>query len=705
MDADRFKEALTWRCVNHVHDEDVGKMARWTQDVITDACNFSMPIVTPVRRESVYWWSDYIAELRNACNQARRKWQRVKRKGHIEDILIMEEEYRSKKKVLSTEIRKAKTKAWNDLIQTIDKDPWGLPYRIVLKKLRRSNPSFGETLPLDILEQLVDRLFPQDPLSDEGATDEDAEEPWLEEYNINAEKICNILRRKAGANKAPGIDGIKSVFLKRISPEFLKELTYVYNQCLRRGIFPDIWKRSLLILIPKGEQVAATSKARPICLLSELGKLLESVIENRIQDWMERHPESQLAVNQFGFRKNTSTCDALLIVQEIVTDAKANGEIVVGISLDVTNAFNSIRWRNIRRALREKCFPQYLRRIISDYLSCREIEYPTINGTTITRKVTAGVPQGSILGPALWSITYDFVLRTPLEEDAVILGYADDIFIMAKAATKEAAIVKVNLQSSKVIRRIKNLGLDIAASKTGVVVFNDKNKTKNKDNVQNIHNTIYNIYIDREIVAVESTVKYLGLILDKDWSFMDHFTYIENKISRVSRALYALMPNLRGPRERKRRLYAHVIASIINYGAPIWSESTTNRKIREKLRRIQRVIAIRVIAGYRTISTDASLLMAKIVPADIHAAYFRRVFLRVHELKRQRLWNKLEERAIKREEEILLRRQWRIFLQRRDVAGVRTCRAIEPLLDPWLDRRHGELTFHTTQIIAGHGCF
>lgn len=127
------------------------------------------------------------------------------------------------------------------------------------------------------------------------------------------------------------------------------------------------------------------------------------------------------------------------------------------------------------------------------------------------------------------------------------------------------ALVKANLQSSKVIRRIKNLGLDIAASKTGVVVFNDKNKTKNKDNVQNIHNTIYNIYIDREIVAVEPTVKYLGLILDKDWSFMDHFTYIENKISRVSRALYALMPNLRGPRERKRRLYAHVIASIINW--------------------------------------------------------------------------------------------------------------------------------------------
>jgi len=216
---------------------------------------------------------------------------------------------------------------------------------------------------------------------------------------------------------------------------------------------------------------------------------------------------------------------------------------------------------------------------------------------------------------------------------------------------------------------------------------------------------MYNIYIDKEVVPIDSTVKYLGLILDKNWSFIDHFDYIENKISKVSRALCAIMPNLRGPREKKRRLYAHVIASIINYGAPIWSESTIQRKIKEKLRHMQRVIAIRVIAGYRTISTDASLLLARIFPADLHAAYYRRVFLRVHELRRQGLWNKLEEKEIKKEEEILLRRQWKISLQRRDIAGVRTCRAIEPQLGLWLDRQHGEMTFHATQIIAGHGCF
>lgn len=116
--------------------------------------------------------------------------------------------------------------------------------------------------------------------------------------------------------------------------------------------------------------------------------------------------------------------------------------------------------------------------------------------------------------------------------------------------------------------------------------------------------------------------------------------YIEEKVSKVTRALNGLLPNLRGPREKKRRLYASMMNSIIMYGAPIWADSTYRRKISDGLRRIQRAIAIRVIAGYRTISADAALLLARMAPAPIQAMYYKRVFLRVHDLKRRGEWNK-----------------------------------------------------------------
>lgn len=106
----------------------------------------------------------------------------------------------------------------------------------------------------------------------------------------------------------------------------------------------------------------------------------------------------QPAPNQFGFRSNTSTCDALLIVKEFIEKAKQNHEAVVCARLDVTNAFNSLRWPKIKSALKEKSFPAYLRKIIGSYLNDRHIEYPTMDGVTRSRRITAGVPQGSVLG-------------------------------------------------------------------------------------------------------------------------------------------------------------------------------------------------------------------------------------------------------------------------------------------------------------------
>ncbi|EFN63385.1 hypothetical protein EAG_00448, partial [Camponotus floridanus] len=216
MDEEKYKEALIWQNINHSWVGDVDKKVEWLQNTLTDACNYSMPVVTSTQRKSTYWWSDVIFNLRKACNIARRKWQKAKRKGIINNILEKEDEYRLAKKSLCTELKRAKIRAWNELIKSIDDNPWGLAYRIVLKKLRRSNLSFRETIPLDTLEQLVHKLFPSDLNWHEGAEVENFEDIWLEEYDVSDEEVVNILRKKAGTNKAPGIDGIKSIFLKKI---------------------------------------------------------------------------------------------------------------------------------------------------------------------------------------------------------------------------------------------------------------------------------------------------------------------------------------------------------------------------------------------------------------------------------------------------------------------------------------------------------
>lgn len=67
-------------------------------------------------------------------------------------------------------------------------------------------------------------------------------------------------------------------------------------------------------------------------------------------------------------------------------------------------------------------------------------------------------------------------------------------------------------------------------------------------------------------------MKYLGVILDSFWNFREHFGYVGTKALKVTRALSRFMPNLRGPGERKRHLYASVITSVMMYAAPFFGE-------------------------------------------------------------------------------------------------------------------------------------
>lgn len=410
---------------------------------------------------------------------------------------------------------------------------------------------------------------------------------------------------------------------------------------------------------------------------------------------MENHPDSRLTPRQYGFRKNTSTCDALFYVQNFVEEAIDDKDFVVGISLDINNAFNSIKWSEIKKALREKGFPPYLRKIISSYFSERYVKYPTNDGTSTKRSVTTGVPQGSVLGPILWNITYDWVLRTPLERDSTIVGYVDDTLLLTRAHNREDAINSAKLLLSKTLNRIKRLGLSVNESKTNIIVFHRKQRTPNAMDC---------IQIGNEEVQISDSMKYLGVYLDCRWKFDFHIGYIEEKTQKIIRALSRILPNLRGPGENKRKLYAHTIASVVNYGAPIWSNALLNRKLNGKILRIQRQIAIRTIAGYKTISADAALLVARISPAVLHAAYYRRVYVRIQDLKIGE-WSKKKEREIKADEKILLHRQWKTYSQREEAAGKRTCEAIAPNFQNWIDRRHGFMTFRTTQLVTGHGCF
>ena len=102
-----------------------------------------------------------------------------------------------------------------------------------------------------------------------------------------------------------------------------------------------------------------------------MGKLLEGMILLRLKGHMVG--ENGLSENQFGFRKGRSTVDAIQAVVDIATKARRGTakrkRFWAFISIDIRNAFHTARWNICIGAMVRKKVPDYLLRMIDDYLS------------------------------------------------------------------------------------------------------------------------------------------------------------------------------------------------------------------------------------------------------------------------------------------------------------------------------------------------
>lgn len=370
-------------------------------------------------------------------------------------------------------------------------------------------------------------------------------------------------------------------------------------------------------------------------------------------------------------------------------EAVSQGQVVLAVSIDIVNAFNLLPWDAIREALVRHEIPYYLRAVIEDYLSQRKIRYVGRNGQVEQRRVVCGVPQGSVLGPLLWNLAYDAVLRTQLPAGVSIVCYADDTLILAEGESFERALRLAELGIACIVRKIHSLGLAIAPHKTEAIWFHGRKSPPTSM-----------VRVGEAEVQVGRNMKYLGLILDGRWSFIDHFDRLVPRIEKVAGAMHRLLPNLAGPQEGVRRLYAGVVRSIALYGAPVWSDRLSGVRCRvAKFNTMQRRIAIRVARGYRTISYEAATVLARFPPLDILADMDARTFRVLRQRGGTATSDEIRVRAHRR-----AINRWRERLYERRSIRQRVIEAILPCFQAWLDRK-GRITFRMTQILTGHGCF
>lgn len=652
-------------------------------EAVTSACDASMPRrSTRTRRPPAYWWTQEIAGLRKACLQTRRRYQRAR-----EPVLIttLRRDFADLRRQLKRAIKTSKRSCWRELCREVENDVWGRPYKVVMNKFpaRTTAPSCPVAM-----REIVSTLFPQQPpltaslLDSEPDTERIPPVTWEEMM-----KACSRL----GNKKAPGPDNIPNAALKAAIRTLPGQFIDLYNSCLKEGKFPDGWKRQRLVLIPKkGPTTDDASSYRPICMLDSAGKVLERIICDRLEGAIA--DSGGLARHQYGFRKAHSTIDAIQLVVDIASKAiegkrwKGGSKKYCGIiTLDVKNAFNTTRWDRTMEALERRGIPEYIRRIVQSYFHNRRLLYPTEEGVK-EHQVTGGVPQGSVLGPTLWNVMYDGILRLQIPDGATIVGFADDIAIVVVA--KE--VRQVELTSNAAIHIVQDwlstAGLVLAEHKTEAVLVSSRKIRESMTVTVGTHN-----------ITSQKAIRYLGVIIDDRLSFGEHITQTSAKAARTCAALSRIMPNTGGASLPRRKLLTGVLSSMLLYAAPVWAEAMRFQCNRRRMGAVYRRGALRMACAYRTVSDDAAGVVAGALPIDLLA------------VERRKLWRERSNQSADAGETTRrrLRDEANVEWQRRwtgSLKGRWTHRLI-PELTPWISREAGEPNFYLSQLLTGHGCF
>lgn len=379
---------------------------------------------------------------------------------------------------------------------------------------------------------------------------------------INKSKVKNTLKTLSN-RKAPGSNNISNIVLKKLPENAIEVLTLIFNSCLKISYFPTAWKLGKICAIAKpGKDPSDPNNYRPISLLCNIGKVFERVILDLL---LEHERENNIIIpEQFGFRSEHSTVHQILRITENASIGFNNRESTGMVLLDLENAFNSTWHDGLIHKMYHHKTPIPLMGVIASFLKDRK-SYVTVNkSASEIFEVPAGVPQGSILSPHLFSI---FVNDIPQPKDCQLAMYADDTAIYCKRPWKNIkSIRKILVRALETTSEyFGDWKIKLNDSKTEFIMF-----TRSSKMIQKLGS--FKPSFRNKIFDWKSVVTYLGVNLDTKLTFKSHIDKVVNMTKGIVKTLYCLLKkNNTVSKHSKISVYRSIIRPIMTYACTIFN--------------------------------------------------------------------------------------------------------------------------------------
>lgn len=379
-------------------------------------------------------------------------------------------------------------------------------------------------------------------------------------FPVNLQSVIEIIK-SINNKKSAGPDRISNFIIKKLSTTVLLKISYIFHKCVDLQYFPGAWKVARVIVLPKSKGAKETANFRPISLVSCLGKILERIILNKLQEEVEKH--NILPKYQTGFRKAHSTMDAAALLRDTIVGAFAIKWKVAACLLDIRKAFDSV-WRDgLIFKLRKFGISENIVKLMGSFTENRWARIH-LNGSDSERfAIERGVPQGTVLGPVLYNIFLSDQPKAGRNEG--LLQYADDTACLGLSRRSTQAVKKVQGIVKRMEQYYSKWGLKINGKKSELILFNLGN-SKEK----------FKILVDGIEVPEKNSIRYLGITFTKR---LNNTAAMKSRKNLGNTTLAKLRRILRSEFLNKRvklLMYKQLIRPVITYGSPIWASNKNN---------------------------------------------------------------------------------------------------------------------------------
>ena len=362
-------------------------------------------------------------------------------------------------------------------------------------------------------------------------------------------------------------EDIPAIFLKKTLSSLIYPLTEFFNLSISLGQLPPTWKSAIIVPIFKKGLTSEPLNYRPISLTSVICRILEKIIHKKIYEHLFRH--SLLSNEQHGFLKNRSTLSQQLILLNKLTtyhDKSINTDMIY---LDFSKAFDSVSHKKILHVLRHFKINESLINWMREYLTGRT-QRTVIDGEYSARcEIKSGVPQGSVLGPLLFVLYIDNLIKSIKSKcsSTSVFAFADDVKLLGSDP------IDIQLALRVVEAWTEQWQLRIQPTKTEHISF-----TRTSDR------TPPDFDINGVTIPKVDSVKDLGLILSNDLKWNRYVDKVKLKASRLSNLLLRTFKSPSLPLYIK--VYKTYIRPSLEYNTPIWSSpSKANIKTIESVQK------------------------------------------------------------------------------------------------------------------------